>query len=153
MTDLLERVLVPVANEDVAEETALMASDYLDRDTEVQVLHVVQDEQAFAEASDEEWEAFAEDAFDRFRDVFGADVETEIRHGTDIAETIFAVAEDVDASAILFVPRGGSRWRQIMSGDVARTLVGEATQPVIALPRPNAVDEEPDAVDEADDGA
>lgn len=137
MTDLLGRVLVPVANEDVAEQTAVMAREYLDADSEVQVLHVVQDEQAFAEESEAEWEAFAEDAFERFRAVYGDDVETAVRHGTDIAETIFAVADDVEATAILFVPRGGSRWRQLMSGDVARTLVSEADQPVVALPRPD----------------
>lgn len=151
MSDLLGRVLVPVASEDVAEQTAVMARDYLDPDSEVRVLHVVQDEQAFAEASDEEWEALAEDAFERFGEVYGDDVETEIRHGTDIAETIFAVADDVAASAIMFVPRGGSRWRQIMSGDVARTLVAEATRPVIALPRPESTGDEGD--DEAGDEA
>lgn len=137
MTDLLDRVLVPVANEEVAEQTALMAREYLDGDSEVQVLHVVQDEDAFADASEEEWKAFAEDAFERFQETYGADVETEIRHGTDIAETIVETAEDVDASTILFVPRGGSRWRQLMSGDVARELVSESTCPVVALPRPD----------------
>lgn len=137
MTDLLGRVVVPVASEEVAEQTAVMARKYLRDDSDVTVVHVVQDEQAYAEASDEEWEAFAEEAFDAFRDSYARAVETELRHGTDVAETIVETAEDLDASAILFVPRGGSRWRQLMSGDVARELVTASTRPVIALPRPD----------------
>lgn len=146
MTALLARVVVPVANEEVAEETAVMAAEYLPDGTEVRVLHVVQDEDAFADATDEEWEAYAEEAFDAFRETYGDEVETEVRHGTDIAETIVAVADDVDASAILFVPRGGSRWRQLMSGDVARELVSESPVPVVALPKPG--EDGSDAADE-----
>jgi nucleotide-binding universal stress UspA family protein len=137
VTDLLGEVVVPVASEEVAEETAVMAREYLREDSEVRVLHVVQDEQAFADASEEEWEAFAQEAFDAFADQFGREVETEIRHGTDISETIIETAEEVGVTAILFVPRGGSRWRQLMSGDVARELVSESTCPVVALPRPD----------------
>jgi nucleotide-binding universal stress UspA family protein len=137
VTDLLSDVLVPIANEEVAEQTAVMAREYLRDDSEARVLHVVQDEDAFADASDEEWEAFAEEAFDAFREGFGREVTTELRHGTDVTDTIVATAEDVGASAVLFVPRGGSRWRQLMSGDVARELVSESTVPVVALPRPD----------------
>lgn len=137
MTELLAEVLVPVASEDVAEQTAVMAREYLREGSDVRVLHVVQDEDAFAESTDEEWEAFAEEAFDAFREAFGREVTTELRHGTDIAETIVETADDTGASAILFVPRGGSRWRQLMSGDVSRELVSESTVPVVALPRPD----------------
>jgi len=134
VTDLLSDVVVPVAGEDVAATTAELVGEYLDDDARVRVVHVVQDEQAFADATDEEWEAFAAGAFDRFREVYGDDVETEVRHSTDVAEGIFGAAADADAGAIVFVPRGGSRWRQLMSGDVARTLVTEGDRPVVALP-------------------
>lgn len=134
MADLLSNVVVPVANEDVAERTAELAREYLDDEATVRVVHVVADEQAFAEASDDEWEAFAEEVFERFRETYGGEVETEVRYGTDVVEGIFAAAADVDASAIVFKPRGGSRWRQLMSGDVARELVSECDRPVVALP-------------------
>jgi nucleotide-binding universal stress UspA family protein len=138
VTDLFERVLVPVANEDVAERAAGVVDEYLDEDAEVVVVHVVQDEDAFADASEAEWEAFAEDAFDAFWAAYGGEVETEVRHGTDIPDTIFSTADDVGATAVAFVPRGGSRWRQLMSGDVARTLVSDAELPVVALPKDGA---------------
>lgn len=137
MTDLLERVVVPVASEEVAEQTATMGRAYLRDDSEVHVLHVVQEDQDYAATTDEEWEAFAEEAFEVFRETYGEDVTTELRHGADIADTIVETAADLDASAILFVPRGGSRMRQIMSGDVARELVSESAVPVVALPRPD----------------
>lgn len=134
MSDLLANVVIPVANEDVAERTAKLAGEFLDEDSRVRVVHIVQDEQAFAEATEEEWEEFAGEAFERFRSVYGDDVETEIRHSTDIVEGIFGAAADIDATAIVFVPRGGSRWRQLMSGDVARELVTSGDRPVVALP-------------------
>lgn len=134
VTGLLSNVVVPVANEDIAERTAKLASEYLDDGTAVRVVHVVADEQAFDEASEEEWESFAEGAFERFRATYDGDVETEVRYGTDVIEGIFEAAADVEASAIMFTPRGGSRWRQLMSGDVARELVTESDRPVIALP-------------------
>lgn len=134
VTDLLSNVVVPVANEEIAERTAELAGEYLDDGTDVRVLHVVADEQAFDEASEAEWETFADEAFDRFRATYDGKVETEVRYGTDVVEGIFAAADDVGASAIVFTPRGGSRWRQLMSGDVARELVTESDRPVIALP-------------------
>lgn len=133
MTDLLANVVVPVASADVAEQTAEALREYLDADSTVHVVHVVRDESELADASPEEWEAFAVEALTRFEEVYGSDVETEIREGTDIAETILSVAREVGASAVVFKPRGGSRWRQLMSGDVGRTLVSEADRPVVAL--------------------
>lgn len=133
MADLLSKVVIPVADEDVAETTARAAQGYLDDDSEVVLVHVVSEDD---DESESEWEAFAEDAFDSARAVLGsAGVSTEIRQGEDVVETVFAVADDVEASAVAFRSRGGSRWRQIMAGDVARELVTEARHPVVVLPR------------------
>lgn len=134
MTNLLSNVVIPVANEDIASRTAELAREYFNDDTTVRIVHVVADEQKFDEASESEWEAFAAEAFDRFKEVYDDDVETEVRYGTDIVDGIFGAADDADASAIVFTPRGGSRWRQLMSGDVTRELVSESRRPVIALP-------------------
>lgn len=134
MTDLLETVVIPVADEDVAEATARTASDYLADDAEVVLVHVVDETDEFTTA--EESRAMADAAFERVRDVLGADrITTAVRSGEDVATTIFEVAAEFDASAIAFRSRGGSRWRQIMAGDVARELVTEAERPVVVLPR------------------
>lgn len=148
MTDLLSNVVIPVASEEVAGRTAHIAREYLPEDARVTVVHVVQDEEAFADATEEEWEAFATEAFEQFQDAYGDDVETDIRYGTDVVDGVFETAGDVDASAIVFTPRGGSRWRQLMSGDVARQLVSEGERPVLALPRKTVADEEEDGSEE-----
>lgn len=132
MADLLSKVVIPVADADVAETTARAAREYLHEDSRVLAVHVLQDDEY---ASKDEWETFAEDAFERAKSVLGEDrVETELREGDDVTETIFEVAEDVDASAVAFRSRGGSRWRQIMAGDVARELVTEPEIPIVVLP-------------------
>jgi len=51
-----------------------------------------------------------------------------------VAETVFRVADDVDASAIAFTPREGSRWLKLLSGDVANALISESERPVVVLP-------------------
>ncbi|MEF8757835.1 MAG: universal stress protein [Halobacteriales archaeon] len=132
MADLLSKVVVPVADADVAETTARAAREYLNQDSRIVAVHVLQDDEY---ASKDEWETFAEDAFERTKSVLGEDrVETELREGDDVTETIFEVAKDVDASAVAFRSRGGSRWRQIMAGDVARELVTEPDVPIVVLP-------------------
>lgn len=141
MTDLLSNVVIPIASEEVADRSARIAREFLPGDARVTVVHVVQDEEAFADATEEEWEAFAAEAFDRFQQSYDGVVETEIRYGTDAVDGIFETAADVDASAIVFTPRGGSRWRQLMSGDVARQLVTEGGRPVLALPREAVADD------------
>ena len=147
MTELLSNVVIPVASEDVAGRTARIAREYLPEDADVTVVHVVQDEEAFADATEEEWEAFAAEAFEQFEEAYGDDIQTEIRYGTGVVDGVFETAADADASAIVFTPRGGSRWRQLMSGDVARQLVSEAKRPVLALPRKAAADEEGEDAD------
>ena len=61
-------------------------------------------------------------------------VETEVAYGTDVAETVFDVADEVDATAIVFTPRGGSRWIQLLTGDVALDLITGTDRPVVVLP-------------------
>ncbi|EMA42430.1 UspA domain protein [Halococcus saccharolyticus DSM 5350] len=57
-----------------------------------------------------------------------------MEYGTDVAETVFKVADDVDASAIAFTPREGSRWLKLLSGDTANALISESERPVVVLP-------------------
>jgi len=61
-------------------------------------------------------------------------VETEIRYGTDVAETILDAAADHGASAVVFRPRGGSWLLDLLTGDVRDALVKRSDRPVVVLP-------------------
>lgn len=86
-------------------------------------------------ASVEQREERAAEIFDAIAECLGDHaLETEIRYGTDVADTIFEAAADYDATAIAFTPRSGGRWIRLLTGDVAMTLVTETDRPVIVLP-------------------
>ncbi|MCU4798902.1 universal stress protein [Halobacteria archaeon HArc-gm2] len=132
MTDVFDRVLLPVAEETDAATTAAAVEPYLDG--EIIAVNVVEKAGGAPDkASVEQLELEAEAAFDALRERLG-DIETEIRYGTDVADTIFAAAEDHDVSSIVITPRGGNRLVQLLTGDVALTLVTESDRPVVVLP-------------------
>ncbi|WP_231185199.1 universal stress protein [Haladaptatus sp. DYF46] len=139
MTGLFERIVLPVASEEDAETTCDVALDRVaDADGRVVAVHVVEKGGGVPDkASVEQREERAADIFsvvtDRC-DAAGIPVETKLTYGTNVAEAIFDAADDVDATAIVFSPRSGSRWIQLLTGDVAHTLVTEANRPIIVLP-------------------
>ncbi|MDS0301019.1 universal stress protein [Halogeometricum sp. S1BR25-6] len=65
----------------------------------------------------------------------GFDIETRIAFGTDIAESILDVAKEIDATSIVFVPRGSGILARRLSGDVEHKLTTKSDRPVVALPR------------------
>ena len=129
---LLAHALVPVADEDDARATAAALAP-LEPDR-VTVLYVVEKAGGAPDKTPvEQSEAVGEAAFDAFRETFPG-VETETAYATDIVEAILEVAREVDATAIAFRPRGGSRVVQLLAGDRALRLVTSADRPVVALP-------------------
>ncbi|MGM0398962.1 MAG: universal stress protein [Halobacteriota archaeon] len=133
--DMLDHVLVPVANEDDARTTAQALGNYAP--AAVTVLHVVEKGEGVPDKTPvEQSEAIAADSFEAFREEF-PDAADEITYSRDIVGAIFDVAESVDASAIVFRSRGGNRLVQFLSGDLSLKLVTNAERPVIALPREN----------------
>ncbi|WP_336001935.1 universal stress protein [Halorientalis halophila] len=134
MADILERVVVPVASREDARTTCRALSDHATGSV-VAVYVVEKAGGAVDKASVEQREEEGERIFDVVREELdGVDLETEIAYGTDVAETIFDVAEAVGATAIAFTPRGGSRWIQLLTGDVALDLITGTDRPVIVLP-------------------
>jgi nucleotide-binding universal stress UspA family protein len=135
MTDLLDRIVLPVADPDDAVATcdALAGQEV----GSVVAVHVIEKAGGAPDkASVEQREEYADEIFavveERLAD--SIPVETEVAFGTDVAEAIFDVAGDVDATAIVITPRGGSRWIRMLTGDVALSLVTETDRPVVVLP-------------------
>lgn len=140
MTDsIFRRVIVPVANQEDAEATVDAVAPYVDEpDATVTVVHIIEKAGgALDKASVEQREQDAREIFAAVADgVDGvaASLETELLYGTDVAATVIDAAHDRDATAIVFTPRGGSRWRQLLTGDVAHKLVETSDVPVVVLP-------------------
>ena len=139
MSDLLGRVVVPVASEDDARTTAMAVFPRVaDAGGEVVAVHVIQKAGgAVDKASVEQREEYAAGVFAVVEDAAvdaGVPVETDLRFGTDVADTIFAAGRDHDASAIAVTPRDGSRWLDLLTGDHARDLVKQADRPVVVFP-------------------
>jgi nucleotide-binding universal stress UspA family protein len=142
MTDLLERVVLPVADP----EDAAASADALGEHEfgSVLVVNVIEKAGGAADkASVDQREEYAEEMFAAARERLGdaGTVETEIAFGTDVTETIFSVADDYGATAIVITPRGGSRWVRLLTGDVALSLVTETDRPVVVLPDLGELDE------------
>ncbi|WP_254535534.1 universal stress protein [Halomarina litorea] len=132
MSGLLANVLVPVANVEDARSTAAALARY-DPDR-VTVIHVVEKGGGAPDKTPvEQSEGIAAESFDAFRETF-PDAATEMRYDDDIVGAVFDAAREMDASAVVFLPRGGSRWVQLLSGDRTLALVTETDRPVVALP-------------------
>ena len=133
-TNILAHALVAVATEDDARATARALAPY--QPDRVTAVHVVEKGEGVPDKTPvEQSEAIAADAYHAVREVF-PDAAEHTAYGRDVAATIVAAAAEVDASAIVYRPRGGSRLTQLLAGDVAARLVSNATRPVVALPEP-----------------
>ncbi|MWV64739.1 universal stress protein [Halorubrum sp. JWXQ-INN 858] len=144
MTDLMARPVVPVASEEDAEETYATISTYLGPDAAPVLIHVIEKAGGgIDKAGVEQREEVAEAAFAVFRRLAaedGVSVETSIRYGTDIADAIEDAAREYDATAIAFVPRGGGRIVEFLSGNVRSKLTNDNEFPAVVLPSPQAGD-------------
>ena len=132
------RVVVPVANRDDAAATATALRSYFTMDSTVVAVHAIekaggapdtasvgQHEQRVAEVCPIITERF---------DGSGVVLKTDRRCGTGIASSIVGAAHDRSASAIVFPPRGGNRWRKLVTGDVTHPLVQSSDIPILVLP-------------------
>jgi len=136
---LLERPLVPVAGPDDAAATCRALFPRLSGDECPTFLHVIEQGTTAMDAStpddrDLAAERMLDDVADR-ADRAGVDVDTEVRYATEVAGAVVDTAGDLDATAIVFVPRGGGGglW-SLLRGGVRTDLVTESDRPVVVLP-------------------
>jgi nucleotide-binding universal stress UspA family protein len=135
---LLQRVVVPVATEDDATETAAALEPYLGEIESIVAVHVIEKAGGgIDKAPLEKRQEDAEEILDVVEDELGdrVPIERDTAYGTDVVGTLLEEANNHDATAIAFVARGGSRLVQLLSGDTTIRLVTEATLPVVALPQ------------------
>lgn len=130
-------LLVPVASEADASVTCNALTPYLDDVDRVTAIHVI--EKAGGAIDKAPLEKRQEDSVDILGTVEDAvgdrvRVETDRYYGTGVVETIFEAASDVDADAVVFRARGGSRIARLLAGDVSTRLVTDPDVPVVALP-------------------
>lgn len=136
---MLSHVLVPVATENDARKTARAFAPYTPE--HVTVLHVVEKGGGSPDKTPvEQSEEIAEKAVEAVRTEF-PDAELKKAYRRKVVDAIFDVAEEIDASAIVYRSRGGNRLIQFLSGDLSIKLVTNADRPVIALPRNTDPDE------------
>ena len=162
MSDLFRRVLLPVASEEDAETSARALRPYLEATSQVVAVHVIEKAGGAPDkASVEQREEYAEEIFatveGELADTPLDTLQRDLRFDTEVEDAIFEAANEHDASVIAFTPRGGSRWIQLLTGDVTLHLVTETDRPVVVLPDTgetvDAVDEsapDGDGIDEAD---
>ena len=137
---LFDRSVIPVASEMDATQTCKAVLPYL-RQTggAAHIVHVIEKTEGYPDtASVEQLEQRAESIFNRAIETFtNADIdlfETHLLYGTDVAETIHDACAEVDATAVVFVTRKTSRWKRLLTGDVALNLITDSPYPTIVLP-------------------
>jgi nucleotide-binding universal stress UspA family protein len=155
---LLSRPLLPVANEDDAAATCRAVFPRLaDDGGRALMIHVIEKAGGAPDkASVEQREELAAEFFEEAREYaesYGIDIETRLAYGTDVADTIIEVAHEEDASAVVFTPRGGSRWVNLITGDVSYELVEHSDLPVVVLPDVDETADDPTADDATGDDA
>jgi len=143
MPDLMDTVVVPVADPEDARETARALAPYLTADTELLVVHVVPKGEGVPDkASVEQREAYAESAYQEFLAELPEDVSMSpvTLYGRDVGDTIVEGALEAGATAIAYTPRGISRWLKLLTGSVSTDLIENDALPVLVLPSGDADD-------------
>ncbi|RQH00702.1 universal stress protein [Natrarchaeobius oligotrophus] len=132
-------VVVPVADPDDGERTTASLAPYLTETSTVVVVNVIEKAGGgIDKAPMGQRKEYAEKIYERAQrslEESPASVEYDTLYGTDVVETVFDEATDRNADAVAFTPREGNRLAELLTGDVARRMVKEATIPVVALPQ------------------
>jgi nucleotide-binding universal stress UspA family protein len=136
---LLNRLLLPVADESDAEATCEVVKPYIEAGgTELFVLHVLEPSDETSDNPPPETNAI----FETIREAFAGEtvsVSTETRVGNDVVGEIARVAADVDATAIAVLPRPKSLFSRLLpKKESVADLVSRTDVPVVVFPQDGA---------------
>ena len=143
MTQVLDRILVPLADEKDAADTAESLTTWFhegdrEQNQTVTMLHVVEKSGgAVDKAPLPAAEQRAADIFEIATVILedeGYSVETEVRYGTNIVETIIEAARELNSTVVVFRPREYGILTRLVSRDRTRTLIRNLSCPAIVLP-------------------
>ncbi len=139
---LLSKVVVPVANEEDALTTIeALLSHIKENSEELIFVNVIEKEGGTIDkASVEQREIESENIFSLVKEKLKdseVSVKTDILYGEDIAKAIIDKSIDVGATAIVFTPRGGSKWINLLTGDVTTNLIKDSDIPIVVLQNKN----------------
>lgn len=142
MSDLLRRVLVPIASTDDADATRAALRTGLDDGETLRFGHVIEHTKSGLHTASVEQLDAANEIFNHVRDTIAllGDVEVDrtLEYATDVTTAFFDAAAEFDATAIVFSRREGSRWFRLLTGEVALELVTSSDRPVVVLPEVEA---------------
>ncbi len=132
-------IVVPLADPEDAERTASALAPRLESTATVTLVNVIEKAGGgIDKAPMGQRQEYAEEIFEAAHGALAdapGDLETDVLYGTDVVETVFDGAQEKNADAIAFIPRSGNRLTELLTGDVARRLVREASVPVVSLPQ------------------
>lgn len=133
-----QHIMIPVATDDDARMTCAALQPYLEDTERVTAVHVI--EKAGGAPDKAPLEKRREDSSDFLATVDSTlsksvAIDTRTVFATDIVSGLFSEATDAGADAIVFRPRGGSRIKRILAGDITTNLVTDPTIPVVSLPK------------------
>jgi nucleotide-binding universal stress UspA family protein len=137
---LLQNVLVPIASLEDAEATCRAVLDNIaEAGGRITATHVIDTQSDWHDMDPREYRRkLACDALDlvtRRARAHGIRVDIRVIESQEITAAILALADEVDASAILFTPRSSGRLNSSFASGVAWTLVKTATRPVVVVPQ------------------
>jgi nucleotide-binding universal stress UspA family protein len=137
---LFERILVPIASPEDAEETARSLRPHLDSGTTLIVTHVTEgdtDETTIKTGRDQ----FAGATYETFSDIlYRRDLQFEwvTLEAREVAEALVDAIEMTEATLVAFTPRDIDTWRRAITGDPGGRLIREADVPVMVFPNHKA---------------
>lgn len=139
---LTDRLLLPLASETDARNTvdAFVSAFAGEPPAETIIpLHIIEKgggsiDKLPVDTQKEQAEALFTVAIDEL-EAAGYATDPEVVYATDVVDAITGAAMELEATAIVFLPREGGRLSRLLAGDLSNRLLSQTPVPVIVLPR------------------